>query len=87
MRPRTQAPGGQAPRDGPRPREGPGARDGPPDSDPDPHTLIRQFLAWLGITLEPIARTCCDHRDAESGLKWRTPGGRTYISTPDVYAC
>ena len=152
---------GQAPRDGPRPREGPGARDGPPDKVPDPRTLIRQFLAQLGITLESIAKTCCDHHDAEPGytpsrklrhkiharsptcsywgcrrpaaqcdddhtiawqsggltcecnlaplcrrhhrmkqrqgwrleqpspgvLKWRTPGGRTYITTPAVYAC
>jgi len=152
---------GQAPRDGPGPREGPGARDGPPDGVPDPRTLIRQFLARLGITLEPIATTCCDHHDAEPGytpsrklrnkiharsptcsywgcrrpaaqcdddhtiawqaggltcecnlaplcrrhhrmkqrqgwrleqpspgvLRWRTPGGRTYTTTPAVYAC
>jgi hypothetical protein len=58
---------GPKPWAGQQPRAGPGARDGPPGSDPDPHAPIRQFLARLGITLEPIATTCCDHHDAEPG--------------------
>jgi hypothetical protein len=51
---------GQAPQDGPRPRDGPAER-------PGPRTLVTQFLAWLGITLEPIATISCDHHDAEPG--------------------
>lgn len=58
---------GPKPWAGQQPRAGPDARDGPPGSAPDPGTLIRQFLAWLGITLEPIATTRCDHHDAEPG--------------------
>ena len=61
LRPRPPALGRQAP------TAGPGNRDGPPDSDPDPRTVITRFLARLGITLEPIATTCCDHHDAEPG--------------------
>jgi Domain of unknown function (DUF222) len=53
------------------PRDGPGVRDGPqgssPGSSPDPRKLIGQFLARLGIIPDPIAVTCCDHRDAEPG--------------------
>jgi len=53
------------------PRDGPGARDGPqgstPHPSPDPRELIRQFLARLGITPDPIAVTRCDHQDAEPG--------------------
>ena len=58
---------GPRPWAGQAPRAGPGNRDGPPDSDPDPRTVITRFLARLGITLEPIATTCCDHHDAEPG--------------------
>ena len=58
---------GPKPWAGQQPRTGPEARDGPPGSAPDPGTLIRQFLARLGITLEPIATTRCDHHDAEPG--------------------
>jgi hypothetical protein len=35
--------------------------------------VITRFLAGLGITLEPIATTCCDHHDAEPGY---TPSRR-----------
>ncbi len=58
---------GPRPWAGQAPRAGPGNRDGPPDSAPDPRTVITRFLARLGITLEPIATTCCDHHDAEPG--------------------
>jgi hypothetical protein len=58
---------GPKPWAGQQPRAGPDARDGPPGSAPDPGTLIRQFRARLGITLEPIATTRCDHHDAEPG--------------------
>ena len=58
---------GPRPWAGQQPRAGPEARGGPPGRDPDPGTLIGQFLAWLGITLEPIATTSCDHHDAEAG--------------------
>jgi hypothetical protein len=34
---------------------------------PDPRILVRQFLAWLGVTLGPIATISCDHHDAEPG--------------------
>ena len=58
---------GSRPWAGQQPRAGPEARGGPPGRDPDPSTLIGQFLAWLGITLEPVATTSCDHQDAEAG--------------------
>ena len=64
---------GPRPWAGPQPRAGPEARDAPLRSDPNPHALIRQFLAQLGITLEPIATDCCDHHDAEPGY---TPSRR-----------
>lgn len=32
-----------------------------------------RFLAGLGITVDPIATTCCDHHDAEPGY---TPSRR-----------
>jgi hypothetical protein len=51
---------GHAPQDGPRPRDGPAEH-------PGSRILVRQFLAWLGITLEPIATISCDHHDAEPG--------------------
>jgi len=49
------------------PRASPGARDGPAEDGLDPRTVMARFLSGLGITLNPIATTGCDHRDAEPG--------------------
>ncbi len=56
-------------------RAGPGSRTDPEDSSIglDPKELIAQYLARLGVTLDPIATTCCDHHDAEPGY---TPSRR-----------
>jgi len=65
---------GPKPWAGQAPRAGPGSRAGPEDSaGPDPKELITRYLAGLGVTLEPIATTCCDHHDAEPGY---TPSRR-----------